>query len=89
MTMEKAMQDWNGCISYGLQGVDIRGVAGIGVKMTGPKIYTPEVMKHLEESLLRAEGLASKDETLSRRVGMIRKMYGETKDALKAIAGTD
>ena len=89
MTMEKAMQDWNGCISYGLQGVDIRGVAGIGVKMTGPKIYTPEVMKHLEESLLRAEGLTSKDETLSRRVGMIRKMYGETKDALKAIAGTD
>ena len=78
MTMERAMQDWNGCVSYGLQGVS-------GLRDIGPKIFTPSVMERMEQSLTSAERLSSDDDTASRRVAMIRKMFDETVEALKQI----
>ena len=77
MTMEKAMQDWNGCSSYGLP--DSAG------EKVGPKIFTPEVMKKMLSCLVEAERLSSGDETIARRVGMVRKMYTETEESLATI----
>ena len=78
MTMEKSMQDWNKCVSYGIQGVS-------GLKVVGPKIFTPSVMERMEQSLASSERLSTDDETVSRRVAMIRKMFDETEEALKKI----
>ncbi len=85
LTMEKAMQEWNGCISYGLQGVDVNGVAGVGIRTTAPKIYTSSVMEILERNLLLAEKFSSSTEVSARRVAMIRRMHQETKEALAMI----
>ncbi len=78
MAMEKSMQDWNGCASYGLQGVS-------GLKVIGPKIFTPEVMSRMGTNLEQAERLVAGDETLVKRVAMARQMYVETQEALKTI----
>ena len=78
MTMEKAMQDWNGCVSYGLQGVS-------GLREIGPEIFTLSVMEKMKQSLTQAEHLSSDDEIASRRVAMLRKMFDETEEALKKI----
>lgn len=82
MAMERSMQDWNGCVSYGLQGVT-------GMKSIGPKVFTPEVMLCMATNLNQAERLAIKDDTLARRVGMARQMYLETQLALDFIQQTN
>ena len=79
MAMERSMQRWNGCVSYGLQGVT-------GLKVIGPKVFTPEVMARMRASLERAELLTVGDETLAKRVGLARRMYGETQQVLETIS---
>jgi hypothetical protein len=76
--MERSAQQWDGCVSYGLQGVT-------GLKVIGPKIFTPEVMERMGARLERAERLAAGDETLAKRMGLARRMYDETQRALKTI----
>ena len=78
MAMERSMQRWDGCVSYGLQGVT-------GMKVIGPKIFTPEVTAGMGASLERAERLASGDDTLAERVGLARRMHAETREALNQI----
>ena len=78
MAMERSMQRWNGCVSYGLQGVT-------GLKVIGPKVFTPEVMARMGASLEQAERLAAGDETFAKRVGLARRMYGETQQGLETI----
>jgi hypothetical protein len=80
MAMEQSMQQWNGCASYGLQGVS-------GLRVVGPKVFTPAVMGQMQSSLEEAEGLTTGDETLSARVAMVRKMLDETGAALEGIKG--
>jgi hypothetical protein len=75
--MEQAMQAWNGCASYGLQGVS-------GLKVIGPKIFTPKVMGQMGASLDKAEQLCADNEIAAQRVGMVRQMYVETKESLAA-----
>jgi len=79
MCMEKSMQDWNGCASYGYPGYNELPI------QIGLKVFTPTVMKQLEESIIKAEFLSSGDKTASRRVAMVRKMFDETKESLKEI----
>lgn len=76
--MEQAMQAWDGCVSYGLQGVS-------GLKVIGPKIFTRELMGQMGECLVFAERLVAGDEKLVKRVGMARRMYTETEEALTGI----
>jgi hypothetical protein len=75
MTMEEAMQAWNGCASYGLQGVS-------GLKVVGREVFTPEVMRRMGARLAEAERLSAGDETVAQRVAMARRMYAETEEAL-------
>ena len=78
MAMEQSMQNWNGCASYGLQGV-------AGLRAVGPKVFTAETMRQMQTDLEQAERLTAEDEIHSARVAMVRKMYDETKEALKTI----
>jgi len=78
--MEEAMQAWNGCASYGLQGV-------AGLKVIGPKVFTPEVMQQLGVRLARAEGMSNTDRVAGQRVQMARQMYIELQDSLAEMAG--
>ncbi|MFQ6097887.1 MAG: hypothetical protein ACE5O2_09190, partial [Armatimonadota bacterium] len=78
MAMEDSMQRWNGCASYGLQGVS-------GLKVIGPKVFTPTVMRRMGDSLAEAERLAAGDDTFAKRVAMARQMYTETQESLTAI----
>lgn len=78
MTMEQSMQDWNGCVSYGLQGVG-------GIRVIGPEIFTPKVMSKMGQSLSLAERLCVNNEIAAKRAAMVRKMYEETEEALKKI----
>ena len=78
LTMERAMQAWNGCVSYGLQGVT-------GMKTIGPKIFTPAVMQQLAACLEQAEPRATSDPLRAKRVALARQMYSETQKALAAI----
>ena len=79
MSMERAMQDWNGCASYGLQGwSDLQ-------RIIGPEIFTPAVMKQMGASLSEAERLCAGDEALTQRAGMVRQMYTEAEEALAAV----
>jgi len=80
MAMEQSMQAWNGCASYGLQGVS-------GLRVVGPKIFTPQAIERMLASLEEAERLTTEDEILSKRVAMARKMYRETQEALGKIKG--
>ena len=80
MAMEESMQAWNGCASYGLQGVS-------GLKVIGPKIFTSEVMQKMGACLAEAEGMSNLDEIAGKRVMMARQMYIETQEALAAMAG--
>ena len=80
LAMEQSMQDWNGCASYGLQGVS-------GLRVVGPKIFTPETMQHMQAGLEEAERLTAGDEIHSARVAMIRKMFDETQQSLKNMKG--
>lgn len=82
LTMEKAMQDWNGCVSYGLQGV-------AGLRAIGPKIFTTSVMERMEQSLISVETLSANDETALRRAAMLRKLFDETEEALKKIGSEE
>lgn len=68
MSMEESMMEWNGCSSYGLQGV--RPEMGI-------KIFTPELTNKMEQSLITAEELSAGNETAARRVAMSRRAYDE------------
>jgi hypothetical protein len=76
--MEQSMQAWNGCASYGLQGVG-------GLRVVGPKVFTPPVMQRMRVSLEEAERLTAEDRIHSKRVALARKMYQETEEALKKI----
>jgi hypothetical protein len=78
--MEQSMKAWNGCASYGLQGVG-------GLRVVGPKIFTPQVMEQMRSCLEEAEILTKDDETHSQRVAMARKMYQETRQAVRKISG--
>ena len=78
MAMERSMQAWNGCASYGLQGVR-------GLRSIGPKIFTPQTMKQMRSALEEAERLSTEDKALASRVAMARKMYEETIEALEKI----
>jgi hypothetical protein len=78
MTMEKAMQDWNGCASYGLQGVG-------GLRSIAPKIFLPPVMGKMGQDITLAEKLSTGDKTFSGRVAMMRKAYTDTGEALKLL----
>lgn len=80
MTMEQSMQQWNGCASYGLQGVS-------GLRVVGPKVFTPATIERMQTALEEAERLAAQDATLAARVAMTRKMYDETQEALANIKG--
>jgi hypothetical protein len=76
MAMEHSMSAWNGCASYGLQGVG-------GLRVIGPKIFTPETMQQMSSCLEEAERLTAANEVYSPRVALARKMYDETTEALK------
>jgi len=78
MAMEQSMQNWNGCASYGLQGVG-------GLKVIGPKIFNPDTMQRMQAALEKAEQQTAKDKTHAARVAMARKMYTEIQQALKQI----
>lgn len=78
MAMERSMQEWNGCASYGLQGVS-------GLRVIGPKVFTPRVMERMLGSLEKAERLTAGHETLSKRVALARKMCTETQAAMEKI----
>jgi hypothetical protein len=78
MAMEKSMQEWNGCASYGLQGVE-------GLKVIGPKIFTPAVMDKMAKDVSDAERKSSGNGSASKRVAMVRKVFGDTEEALKKI----
>lgn len=80
VAMEQSMQAWNGCVSYGLQGVT-------GLKAVGPKIFTPQVMQRMRANLEEAERLTAENEILSNRITMARKMYEELQEALGKITG--
>ena len=80
VAMEQSMQAWNGCASYGLQGVT-------GLRAVGPKVFTAQVMQRMRTGLEEAERLTAEDEILSTRVAMARKMYEETLEALGNIKG--
>jgi hypothetical protein len=80
MGMDRSLEQWNGCVSYGLQGVT-------GLKVIGPKIFTPEVMAQMGSHLEQAEQLAKGDETLAKRVGLARRMYDETRQSLATMGG--
>ncbi|MEA3225810.1 MAG: hypothetical protein U9Q07_07645, partial [Planctomycetota bacterium] len=58
-----------------------------GLKVVGPNIFTPEVMRQMGDSLDKAEHLCAGNENLSRRIAMIRQMYTETEESLAAIKG--
>jgi hypothetical protein len=78
LAMDRSMEEWNACVSYGLQGVS-------GLKVIGPEICRPEVMARMGGSLEQAERLVAGDVTLAERVGLARRMYGETQQALGTI----
>ena len=78
MAMEESMEAWNGCASYGLQGV-------AGLRVVGPKVFTPPVMERLGACLDQAERLAAGETTFSARVALARKMYNQTQEALRNI----
>jgi hypothetical protein len=78
--MEQSMQQWNGCASYGLLGVS-------GLRVVGPKVFTPATIERMQSALEEAERLAAQDATLAARVAMARKMYDETQESLKTIRG--
>lgn len=78
MAMEDAMQAWNGCASYGLQGVR-------GLRTIGPKIFTPAVVDFMSERLSKAGKLTADDKLRAQRVALARRMYDETKEALAGI----
>ena len=80
MGLEQAMQDWNGCASYGLRGT--AGLSGLG-----RNVFTPEVMQKLGACLARAEGMSNLDEIAGKRVMMARQMYIETQEALEGLEG--
>jgi hypothetical protein len=69
MAGEKSMQDWNGCSSYGLQGVNPR---------MGIKIFTPELLVKMQNSVVEAERLSKGNKIFARRVAMARRIYDET-----------
>ena len=81
MAMEHSMQDWNGCASYGLQD-DCGGTLPV---LLGPKVFTPEVMTRMGDSIAQAERLSAGEEMFSKRVAMARWMYAETQQSLAAI----
>jgi hypothetical protein len=74
MAIEKSMQDWNGCSSYGLQGVNPR---------MGIKIFTRELLVEMRNNIVEAERLSSGNEIYSRRVAMARRVYEETDRSVK------
>ncbi len=78
--LEQAMQDWNGCASYGLRGTT-------GLQGLGKNVFTPEVMAKLGACLAEAEGISNTDQIAGKRVMMARQMYIETQEALAAIEG--
>ncbi len=80
LAMEQSMQAWNGCASYGLQGVS-------GLRVVGPKVFTTQTMQQMQSELEEAERLTAEDEIHSARVAMVRKMYDETAEALEKIKG--
>jgi hypothetical protein len=75
MSMERSFQEWNKCCSYGLQGVTPIGI----------DLFTPELIKEMEQSLISAENLAVNNEVIGRRVAMARRVYNETVESLKAL----
>jgi hypothetical protein len=75
MSMERSFQEWNKCSSYGLQGVTPIGI----------DLFTPELIKKMEQSLISAESLAVNNEVIGRRVAMARRVYNETVESLKAL----
>lgn len=77
MTMERAMQSWNGCSSYGFPD-------SAGGKV-GLKIFKPKVMEKMLTCLEQAEKLSIGDETIAKRVGMARRMYTETEESLATV----
>lgn len=79
ITTESAMQNWDKCASYGLQGVDEFG-------LIGHEIYTPPVLEKMEQNIVLAEGLSLKDQTVSRRVAKLRIAFEEMKKSLKKMA---
>ena len=80
MTMESGMEDWNGCISYGITDVDFTGIM--------PKIFTPKIMQRMLNCVGKAERLVAGEEVFSQRVAMVRRMNDETSDALTKIRKT-
>ena len=79
MTLESAIQKWNQCASYGLQGVDNFGEMGL-------EIYKPSVLNKLEKSLSLALKLAQKDQTVLMRVKKLSAAFEETRIALRKMA---
>lgn len=78
MSMETSMQDWNGCVSYGLQGTD-------KIRLIGLQIFTDPVMQKIGGDIALAEKLSSKDAVAAKHVAMMKKVYEETKTALVTI----
>lgn len=78
LTMEKSMQDWNKCVSYGIQGV-------AGLKGIGPEIFNQETMKIMDQNLIQAEREVVNDLLYSGRVAMIRRIHEETREVIKGV----
>ncbi|MCE5345298.1 MAG: DUF4838 domain-containing protein [Bacteroidales bacterium] len=78
MTIEKSMQEWNKCVSYGLQGVE-------GLRKISLEIFTPQVIEKMGKCLSSAEILSANNQIHSGHVAMIRKVYGEIQESLKTI----
>jgi hypothetical protein len=78
MIMEKSMQEWNGCASYGLYGVG-------GLKIIALDILKPAVTAQMEKDLAKAEQLTANDFTSAERVGMVRKAFDVSMQELKNI----
>jgi hypothetical protein len=76
--MEQAMESWNGCASYGLQGVE-------GLKTIAPKAFTPAVVKMMGTRLAAAETAAARDDVVRGRVAMARQMYVELEASLRTL----
>lgn len=78
MTMEKAMQDWNGCASYALQGVP-------GLRKIAPDVFKPAVIERMGLDADKAVKLASGNAADLKRAAMLKTVFDETKVALDQV----
>lgn len=79
LAMERAMEQWNRCVSYGLFG---ESGEAFGYFLT--QVLTPAVLARMERHLARAEHLVAGDAARAARVALTRRMLDETRRNLAA-----